>query len=107
MGRPDTTTTAVSVAVGFGVAAVAGVAAGGLIASGLLVGAASARKGSKPALTPEDIRWDEDGRIRNWYQVLKVVQLGVSQSVAVAAVVCLGLGRDSFQFLGYIQPPLL
>jgi hypothetical protein len=78
MGQPETTTAvSVAVGVGIGVAAVAGLAAGAAIGTGLMaVGAASSRRYAKPALTHEDIRWDAQDRIANWPSVLKIVQQG-------------------------------
>lgn len=76
----ETTAVSVSVAVGLGVAAMAGIAAGAAIGTGVLaVGAATSRRGVKPALETNDVKWDEEGRIENWEQVLKIVQQGVSR----------------------------
>lgn len=75
---PATTAVSVSVAVGIGVAAVAGLAAGAAIGTGVLaVGAASVRRGAKPAATAQDVEYDAEGRITNWAHLLKIVQQGV------------------------------
>lgn len=74
VGKPEIS---VVVGIGVGVAAVAGLAAGAALGSGMLA-VASSRRGAKPALRPEDVRWDAEGRIENWTQILKIIQLGVS-----------------------------
>lgn len=65
--------------IGVGVAAVAGLAAAGAVgvAGMLAVGVASGLRNSKPALRPEDVKWDSEGRIENWTQALKIMQQGV------------------------------
>ena len=66
--------------IGVGVAAVAGLAAAGAVAAGgmLAVGVASSLRSAKPALRPEDVKWDSEERIENWTQALKIMQQGVS-----------------------------
>lgn len=64
--------------IGVGVAAVAGLAAAGAVgvAGMLAVGVASGLRNAKPALRPEDVKWDSEGRIENWTQALKIMQQG-------------------------------
>lgn len=80
VGKPEI---GVAVGIGVSVAAVAGLAAGAALRTGVLtVGAVSnARRGIKPALEPEDVKWDAQGRIVNWSHVLKIVQQGVSAAL--------------------------
>ena len=75
VGKPEIS---VVVGIGVGVAAVAGLAAGAAFSSGMLA-VATSRRGATPA-QPEDVRWDSEGRIENWTQLLKIIQLGVSLS---------------------------
>jgi hypothetical protein len=74
--KPEIT---VVLGIGVGVAAVAGLAAAGAVgAVGMLaVGVASGLRSAKPALRPEDVKWDSEGRIENWTQALKIMQQGV------------------------------
>jgi hypothetical protein len=72
--------------IGVGVAAVAGLAAAGAVgAVGMLaVGVASGLRSAKPALRPEDVIWDSEGRIENWTHALKIMQQGVSITLVVS-----------------------
>lgn len=75
VGKPEIS---VVVGIGVGVAAVAGLAAGAALGTGMLaVGMATSRRNVKPALRTADVKWDEQGRITNWTHVLKIVQQGV------------------------------
>ncbi|KAK2076482.1 hypothetical protein QBZ16_001008 [Prototheca wickerhamii] len=65
---------ALAVGLGFGVAAVAGVAVGVLFSANALTIAAATRQRAKPALCEADLEEDAEGRILNWRSALRVIQ---------------------------------
>ena len=52
----------------------------------LLGGKWGSKKNRKAAVTKEDIRWDEEGRIVNWRAVVKAVEQGVGYSFVCLCV---------------------
>lgn len=105
VGKPEIS---VVVGIGMGVAAVAGLAAGAALGTGMLaVGMATSRRNVKPALRPDDVKWDVEGRITNWPHVLKIVQQGVSlsnneESTATALFFCCPSYLSFFLFTSFL-----
>ena len=73
-GKEVLSTAAVVVGVGVGAAALAGLGLAGAFAGVGILGASAidsfAARRAKPALQPEGIKRDEQGRIQNWPRVL-------------------------------------
>jgi hypothetical protein len=54
-----------------------------------LLGGKWGSKNRKVAVTKEDIRWDEEGRIVNWRAVVKAVEQGVGFFVCLFGCLCI------------------